>query len=132
MLFAALDTSASGLTAERLRMDVISDNLANAQTTRTPGGGPFRREMVQFMAVPLTAGGGGGGVVVSGIVQDRSPFPARYDPGSPDADAQGYVRLPNVNVTAEMVDMLAASRAYQANATAFADNVKESEKALEI
>ena len=131
MLFAALDTSASGLTAERLRMDVISDNLANAQTTRTPAGGPFRREMVQFMAVPLSPGGAGG-VVVSGIVQDQSPFPLRYDPGNPDANAQGYVRLPNVTVTAEMVDMLAASRAYQANATAFSDNVKESEKALEI
>ncbi len=112
-------------------MDVISDNLANAQTTRTPGGGPFQREMVQFMAVPL-APDGAGGVVVSGIVQDQSPFPLRYDPGNPDANAQGYVRLPNVNVTAEMVDMLAASRAYQANATAFSDNVKESQKALEI
>lgn len=131
MLFAALDTSASGLTAERLRMDVVSDNLANAQTTRTPGGGPFRREMVQFMAVPLSVDGSGG-VVVSGIVQDQSPFPLQYDPGSPDANAQGYVQLPNVNVTAEMVDMLAASRAYEANATAFSDNVKESQKALEI
>ncbi len=131
MLFGALDTSASGLTAERLRMDVISNNLANAETTRTPGGGPFRREMVQFMSVPLSASGSGG-VVVSAVVQDQSPFPLKYDPGSPDANAQGYVQMPNVNVTAEMVDMLAASRAYEANATAFSDNVKESQKALQI
>jgi flagellar basal-body rod protein FlgC len=129
-VFAALDTSASGLTAQRLRMDVIADNLANAETTRTPQGGPFRREMVELLAIPLSARGGG--VVVAGIVQDQSPFPLRYDPGNPDADAQGYVRMPNVNVTAEMVDLLAASRAYQANATAFADAVKEGEKALEI
>jgi flagellar basal-body rod protein FlgC len=131
MLFGAMDCSADGLTAEQLRMDVISDNLANAQTTRTPQGGPFRREMVEFMAVPL-ASDGVGGVVVSGIVADPSPFPLQYDPGSPDANAQGFVQLPNVNVTAEMVDLLSASRAYEANATAFSDFTKEGEKALSI
>jgi len=112
-------------------MDVISDNLANSETTRVPGGGPFRRQMVEFQALPLGARGVGG-VVVSGIVGDPAPFPTRYDPGSPDANAQGQVLLPNVNVTAEMVDMLAASRAYEANAAAFADVVKEGQKALEI
>lgn len=131
MLFGSLDCSASGLTAERLRMDVISDNLANVETTRVPGGGPFRRQMVEFEALPL-GGGGVGGVVVSGIAGDPAPFPVRYDPGNPDANAQGDVSLPNVNVTSEMVDMLAASRAYDANAAAFSDAVKEGQKALEI
>jgi len=131
MLFAALDNSGDGLTAEQLRMDVISNNLANAQTTRTPGGGPFQDQLVEFMAVPLAADGSGG-VVVSGIVADTTPFPVQYDPGSPDANAQGYVQLPNVNVTAEMVNLLAASRAYQANATAFADGVKDQQAALQI
>ena len=131
MLFGSLDASGSGLTAERLRMDVIADNLANVDTTRVAGGGPFRRQMVEFTALPL-GGGGSGGVEVTSIVGDTAPFPLRYDPSSPDANAQGYVRLPNVNVTAEMVDMLSASRAYEANAAAFSDAVKEGEKALEI
>lgn len=126
-----MDASASGMTAERLRLDVIANNLANVQTTRVPGGGPFRRQLVEFMALPLGAGSPGG-VVVSGIVGDTSPFPLAYDPGSPDANAQGYVQMPNVNPTGEMVDMLAASRAYDANATAFSDAVKEGQKALQI
>lgn len=131
MLFGSLDASASGLTAERLRLDVISDNLANVQTTRVPGGGPFRRQMVEFQALPL-GGGGAGGVEVTAIVGDSAPFPVSYDPSSPDANAQGDVQLPNVNVTSEMVDMLAAGQAYQANATAFSDAVKEGQKALQI
>jgi len=131
MLFQALDASASGLTAERMRLDVIANNLANVQTTRVPGGGPFRRQMVEFMALPL-GGGSPGGVEVTAVVGDPSPFPVAYDPGSPDANAQGYVRMPNVNPTSEMVDMLAASRAYDANAAVFSDAVKEGRKALQI
>ena len=131
MLFSALDSSASGLTAERLRMDVISQNLANVQTTRTAGGGPFRRQMVEFTALPLSAQSPGG-VAVTAIVSDPSPLPLRYAPGTPGANAQGYVRMPNVNVTSSMVDLLAASRAYDANATAFSDFVKQGRAAMRI
>ena len=131
MLFSALDASASGLTAERLRMDVISNNLANVNTTVTPGGGPFRRQMVEFAALPQGAGSPGG-VVVTAIVGDPAPFPLRYAPGSPGANAQGYVRMPNVNVTSSMVDLLAASRAYDASAAMFSDAVKVGLKTLQM
>lgn len=131
MLFAALNTSGDGLTADQMQMDVISNNLANAQTTATPQGGPFREQLVQLMALPLQADGQGG-VVVSGIVGNAAPFPLQYSPGSPAANAQGYVRLPNVDVTGQMVDLVAASRAYQANATVFSDVVKEEQAALQI
>ncbi len=131
MLFASLDTLASGLTAQRLQMDVISNNLANAQTTTTPGGGPFREQLVQMTAIPLQSNGAGG-VVVTDIVGNAAPFPLRYDPASPQANAQGYVRMPNVSSTAQMVDLMAASRAYDANATAFSDVVKDQQTALQI
>lgn len=132
--FNGLSISASGLSAERLRMDVISNNIANANTTRTPTGGPYRREMVVFQpnggvsptsfSDLLNAGQGGattsqgGGVRVAAIVQDKTPFKLVYDPSSPDA-VNGYVQMPNVNVSTEMVDMISASRAYEANVTAF-------------
>jgi flagellar basal-body rod protein FlgC len=133
--FGALDISASGLSAERMRMDVTAENLANAQTTRGPNGGPYRRKEV----VLQTAGGGGfssalasaagsmpgmggsqqsGGVQVSGIVQDAAAPRMVYDPSHPDANAQGYVAMPNVNPVTEMVDLISASRAYEANVTA--------------
>jgi flagellar basal-body rod protein FlgC len=127
-MFDAIDISASGLTAERLRMDVTAENLANAQSTRTPEGGPYRRKAV----VLQQAGGGfagqlagavGGasepaGVEAVGIVADGTPLRRVYDPGHPDADAQGYVTMPNVNPVTEMVDLIDASRAYEANLTA--------------
>ena len=131
MLFGGLDVSASGLTAERLRMDVIANNLANAQTTQTPGGGPFREQWVVFSPIP-PGPGSPGGVEVTGIVASQAPFPLAYEPGNPAANAQGYVALPNVNVTAQMVDLLAAQQAYAANATAFADQVSEQQQALKI
>lgn len=127
-IFRAIDTSASGLTAERLRMDVISNNIANVNTTRTESGGPFRREMVIFQArkpggrwpfqerkVPQQIGTG---VRATAIMQDQAPFKLMYDPNHPDADSNGYVRLPNINLVHEMVDMITASRAYEANVTA--------------
>ena len=133
--FGALDVSASGLSAERMRMDVTAENLANAQTTRGPGGGPYRRkEVVLQTAQPdgfqtALAGAVGsvpgaaasqtpGGVQVAGIVEDGSPPRLVYDPGNPDANAQGYVAMPNVNPVTEMVDLISASRAYEANVTA--------------
>jgi flagellar basal-body rod protein FlgC len=127
-LFDGLSISSSGLTANRLWLDVIANNIANANTTRTPQGGPYRREEVVLsqQALPFsdalsTAMGQsdvGGGVQVQGIVQDQSPFTVKYDPSNPDA-VNGYVQEPNVNISTEMVDMMTASRAYEANVTSF-------------
>ncbi|HET8758608.1 MAG TPA: flagellar basal body rod protein FlgC [Solirubrobacteraceae bacterium] len=129
-LFGGLEISASGLTAERLRMDVTAENLANAQTTRGADGQPYRRKEVVLQEAPgsfgatltkaMGAGGGtqGGGVQVAGIVQDATPLKRVYDPGHPDADAQGYVSMPNVDTVTEMVDLISAQRAYEANVTA--------------
>ena len=126
-MFGAIDTSASGLTAEHLRMDVISNNIANVNTTRTEDGGPFRRKLVIFQA--RNARGHwpfrnkdkpelpGRGVRVTAIMKDMAPFKLEYDPNHPDADANGYVRRPNINIVHEMVDMITATRAYEANVT---------------
>jgi flagellar basal-body rod protein FlgC len=118
LAFSALDISASGLYAERTRMDVIANNLANVNSTRTPEGGPFRRQLVILKGMQGGAPGGPGGVRVAGVVDDPTPFPLVYNPGHPDADAEGYVQMPNVNVVEEMVDMITALRAYEANITA--------------
>jgi flagellar basal-body rod protein FlgC len=133
-LFDALDVSASGLTAERLRMDTIANNLANANTTRTPGGGPFVRQVVELGERGATGGGtdgasfatfggfqaaaSGGGVQAIGIVDDKTPGKKVYDPGNPDADRKGYVTMPNVNPVNEMVDLITATRGYEADTTA--------------
>ena len=130
-LFGGLEISASGLTAERLRMDVTAENLANAQTTRGADGQPYRRKEVILQETPGSFGaslsaamGGGadgspGGVQVAGVVQDTAtPLKRVYDPGHPDADAQGYVSMPNVDTVTEMVDLISAQRAYEANVTA--------------
>ena len=146
-----LATSASGMTAERLRMDVVANNLANVNTTRTPGGGPFRRQQVALAPAGTSFGetlahlssadsddgadGGGdiaGGVQVSGIVPDNSPFKRVYQPGHPDADRQGYVNMPNVDTVTEMVDMMSATRAYEANVSAVGAVKSMAMKALEI
>lgn len=125
----SLDISASGLTAERLRMDLIANNLANAYSTRSVRGGPYRRQMAVFAALepqawmPAAAPGAvarpGMGVEVAAIVEDPSPPRLVYDPGHPDARPDGYVEYPNVDPITEMVDMLSAERAYQANLAAF-------------
>ncbi len=129
-MFGGLEISASGLTAERLRMDVTAENLANAQTTRGANGQPYRRKEVVLQEAPgsfgatlsSVMGGGsnssGGGVHVAGVVEDTTPPKRIYDPGHPDADAQGYVSMPNVDTVSEMVDLISASRAYEANVTA--------------
>jgi flagellar basal-body rod protein FlgC len=129
-MFGGLEISASGLTAERLRMDVTAENLANAQTTRGANGQPYRRKEVVLQEAPGSFGatlssviGGGangsnGGVRVAGVVEDSTPLKRVYDPGHPDADAQGYVSMPNVDTVSEMVDLIGASRAYEANVTA--------------
>lgn len=132
-MFDSISISASGLTAERTRLDVISENLANANTTRGADGRPYQRKTVVLQEVPLRfsdalgrAMGGSaargsdqpGGVQVAAIVGDGNPPRRVYDPGNPDADAQGYVLLPNVNPVTEMTDMVSASHSYEANITA--------------
>ena len=150
----SLNVSASGMGAERLRMDVIANNLANANSTKSADGGPFRRKEVVLMPGDpsfqdtLSAISGGSddgaipgmgsstsamtGVRVAGIIPDNSPFKEEYDPGNPDADKKGYVKSPNVNVVTEMVDMMSASRAYQADVTAVDAAKSMAEKAIEI
>ena len=131
-LFDAIDISGSALSAERLRMDVTAENLANAQTTRTANGQPYRRKVVELQQAPkggsfgavLTGAMGPGGdsgpsgVRVAGIAQDSTPNRLVYDPGHPDANAQGYVRMPNVESVSEMTDLITESRSYEANVTA--------------
>lgn len=127
-IFHALEVAASGLTSERLRLDVIANNLANVNTTRTPDGGPYQRQMAVVASRPVETGG----VRVLGIVRDLTPPVQKYDPAHPDADAAGYVLLPNVNVVTEMVDLISASRAYEANVTAMNAVKQMMLKALEI
>ena len=124
-LFTAMDTSSSALSAERTRMHLISSNLANVNTTRTPEGGPYKRKDAVFTATPAADGfgrvlDGAAGthvrqVRVTEILEDKSPARMQYDPTHPDADPQGYVAMPNVNVVEEMADMITATRVYEAN-----------------
>jgi flagellar basal-body rod protein FlgC len=139
--FDSLDIAASGLTAERLRMDVTAENLANAQTTRTASGQPYQRQEVVLQQVggfgaTLRGAIGGtpvaGGVQVTGIVNDPTPDKLVYDPGHPDANAQGYVRMPNVNPVTEMVDLISESRSYEANVTAMQTAKSMYTKTLEL
>ena len=131
-MFGGIEAAASGLTAERLRMDVISNNIANVNTTRTEDGTPFKRRYVVFeprdtrdksfsriLAGEMkgTSQRPGDGVRAVGIEADMSQGKLVYDPGHPDANGDGYVELPNVNIVNEMVDMITASRAYEANVT---------------
>jgi flagellar basal-body rod protein FlgC len=117
-LFDALNVSASGMSAERLRMDVIAANLANANTTRGANGLPYRRQEVILQEKSASFGEVLGGVMVAGIVDDPTPPRRVYDPGHPDADKDGYVTMPNVNPVTEMVDLITSSRGYEANVTA--------------
>jgi flagellar basal-body rod protein FlgC len=126
-LFGMLEVSGSALAAERWRAEVVSANMANVQTTRTPQGGAYRRQLVVFRARPLPRfplllaslqHRPAEGVRVDRIVADPSPLPRRYEPGHPDADGAGYVTYPNVNPVLEMTDLLSAVRAYQLNAAA--------------
>lgn len=141
-LFNTMNTSASGLTAQRLRLDVISENIANVSTTRTSSGDPYRRKDVvlasrnsnnfdKFFKNSLKASNQRG-VKVNKIVEDQSPFIEVYQPGHPDADENGIVRMPNVEIVQEMVNMISASRAYEANITALNNTKSMAMKALEI
>ena len=121
-LFGALGISASGMTAERLRMDVTSDNLANADSTTGANGQPYQRQEVVLQAGGQSfadvLGKTQAGVQVAGIVNDPTPGRQVYDPSSPDANAQGYVTMPNVNTVTEMTDLITESRSYEADTQA--------------
>ena len=126
-LFGMLEVSASALTAERQRAEVVTANMANAETTRTPEGGPYRRQLVVFRARRLTQfplllashpGPATPGVELDQVIADPSPPLVRYQPGHPDADAKGYVAYPAINPVEEMTDLLGAVRAYELNASA--------------
>ena len=142
-IFTAMEVSASGLAAERTRMNIASSNLANVQTTKDAAGGPYKRRDVlvtsEGLPAQLVPGGSAGGfaeavraVKVGGVVEDANPPRLEYDPDHPDANADGYVAYPNINVVEEMVDMITASRAYEAGVTALDGAVTMAERALSI
>lgn len=120
--FSAIDISASGLSAERVRMEITANNIANAGTTRTANGDPYRKQSVVFSAAMQQAAGRSEGqfqgVEVVGIEGDMSEFPVVYNPGHPHANADGFVQLSNVKIPEEMVDLITASRSYEANSRA--------------
>lgn len=141
----SLDISGSALTAGRLRMDIISENIANAETTRTSSGGPYKRKMVVYQSADDSPtfkdtlesqlsgeSSSTKGVKVAGIVEDQTPSTPVYDPDNPDADSSGYVQMPNVNIVKETVDMMSATRAYSANITVLNAVKNMASKALEI
>ncbi|MNM54163.1 Flagellar basal-body rod protein FlgC [compost metagenome] len=130
-MFNALKISSSGLTAERLRMDTISSNIANVNTTRGEDGKPYVRKIAVFKEI-LDNKTGGAGVKADKILDDPSPLRKEYDPSHPDADEEGYVTLPNVNILNEMADMISASRSYEANIDTLNANKSMFMKALEI
>jgi flagellar basal-body rod protein FlgC len=138
-LFDAISIAGSGLTAERIRMDVTAENLANADTTKAANGQPYQRQEVELAQVgspPLGAqasdfggalssaiqqtgsGAPAGGVEVTGVVSDSTPDQQVYDPGDPEADAQGYVKMPNISTVTEMTDLISESQSYQSDVTA--------------
>lgn len=149
-VFASLRTSASGLYAQRLRMDLISNNIANAETTRTAEGGAYRRQQVLFMpkvlgrlpffeqlrgTSPLRGQVPGlelEGVQPLAIVEDQSPTRMVHDPSHPDANPDGFVELPNVNIVTEMADMLSATRSYEANVTVFNAAKQMAQRAIDL
>ena len=143
-LFGSLGISASGMSADRMRMDVVSENLANADTTEGADGKPYQRKEVLLQEIgggssfadvlsgAQEQGGPAGGVEVTGIVDDPSPGRRVYDPGNPDADKTGYVTLPNVNPVTEMVDLISSSRGYEANVQAEDASKQMFTKALTI
>lgn len=142
---SSMNISASAMTAQRLRLDVASENIANIDTTRTEGGGPYQRKMVvlearnenNFRRTLMNAAGASrqgsrGGVQVAQIMADTTPFKSVYSPEHPDADENGYVQMPNVDIIKETVDGMSASRSYEANITAFNAMKLMASKALEI
>mgnify|MGYP002773787308 FL=1 len=142
-LFQAFNIAASGMTAQRFRMDIISENIANITTTSTAEGEPYRRKVVTFAERDVTPfsqiysasknAAVGNGVKVSSVTEDYdTDFVKEYDPSNPDADADGYVSYPNVNTVTEMTNLINATRAFEANSTAFSAIKSMAEKGLSI
>jgi flagellar basal-body rod protein FlgC len=133
-LIPGIDITAGALAAQKTRLDIVAQNIANAQTTRTPAGGPYQRQQVNFETelVNRIDGGPLQSVKVSSISTDKTPGQTVYDPSAPDAGPDGTVKMPNVNLAYEMVDLITASRAYEANLS-FAKDARElALKTLEI
>lgn len=139
----SFDISASGLTAERQRLDIASENLANTNTTRTESGGTYRRKMVVLQEVPsasfrsrfnslLNRTASKGGVQVTEIVEDQRDLNPVYNPDHPDADEDGYVMMPNVDPVKETIDAMSATRSYEANITAFNAMKLMAQRALDL
>lgn len=138
----SLNIAGSGLTATRMRMDIINENIANSTTTRTKNGGPYRRKTVVFKSIEPQQQFGRilkdkmnqskGGVIVDKIVEDQSDFNYVYNPSHPDADEKGYVKMPNVNSTQEMLDMMSATRVYDMNINALNSIKSMASRALDI
>ncbi|PTX90894.1 flagellar basal body rod protein FlgC [Opitutus sp. ER46] len=135
-LIAAVDITSGALNAQKTRLDIVAQNIANAQTTRTLAGGPYQRQVVSFESelVRQTGSGGAGlqSVRVSGITPDRTPGQQVYNPQHPDAGPDGMVTMPNVNLSYEMVDLITASRAYEANLAVVKNARQMAVKALQI
>lgn len=136
--FSAMDISASGLSAERFRMELIAQNLANVNTTHAPGGGPYRRKEAVFAAIEppvlfrTRLDQALRGVAVVQVIEDQSAPKLVYNPHHPDAGPDGYVRMPNINPISEMVNMIAASRAYEANIAAITNYRQMMQQALTL
>lgn len=132
--------SASGMEAQRFRMNIIASNLANVETTRTESGGAYRRKDIVFAAqgegfggfLKQAMDGAAPGVKIAGVIEDARPLKNVYEPAHPDANAQGYVAFPNINVAEEMVNMIAASRSYEANVSAFKATREMALQALDL
>jgi flagellar basal-body rod protein FlgC len=135
-IISGIDITASALNAQKTRLDIIAQNIANAQTTRTPTGGAYRRQMVSFETELIRQGGDGQpalqGVQIGAITPDPTPGERIHDPQHPDADAQGMVTMPNVNLAYEMVDLITATRAYEANLTVAKNGREMAQRTLQI
>lgn len=141
--FSSLDVSASGMSAQRMRMDLISQNIANANTTKTQDGTPYRRQVLvlgtdqnvgfsKYLSSSTSRNIGDGKVKIQGIREDMSELKRVYEPDNPEADEDGYVTMPNVDIVTEMVDMISASRSYEANVTASTASKNMAMQALNI
>lgn len=142
-LFSAISVSASGMEAQRTRAELLTENLANSETTRTPGGGPYRRKDAVFTSGSVESpfqslfaselsGGGAPGVSVSEVTVDDGPPDMRYQPGHPDANADGYVAFPRIHPAEDMVDLMGASRSFQANVAAITSVKDMIQKSIDL
>jgi len=146
-LFSSMDISAAGMAAQRARLDVVAENIANAESTRTKAGGPYRRRQVVFQAIPSSSQTSSFGSVfqstmqnqgsfqtvrVSKVMEDQTPFREVYDPSHPDANAAGMVKMPNVSTVKEMVDMNSAARGFESDVTVMEASKRMFLKSLEL